>query len=1496
MADKKYSITAILGVDSAALSKGLTKAGKAIKDWAKKMDTAIRGAVTKGVKVAGAAVAGFTAASLKEFASFEKGMNEVFTLLPGISEEAMGKMESDVLKLAKEMGVLPEEIVPALYQSLSAGVPPENVFEFLGTAVKGSKAGVAETAEAVDALSSVVNAYGKETLSAKEASDIMFTTIKLGKTTYTELSASLFNVAPAAAAAGVSFEDVSAAIAALTAQGVPTRVATTQIRQAILSMMAPNKQMYEGFLGTGHAAADLAEIMKEPGGLIKAMQLVEKTANGNMTVMKGMYGSVEALQGVLALTSQEGKKFNDTLEEIQNGAGATDTAFQQMDQGLARAFEKMKANLKAAMISFGKALMPLLEKVLPLIEELMQKFANIDWGNAFEKLAALWNEYAQPTFEKFVAAVKAMPWEQLAEQAGIFFTVLATTVKQVTELIIKVLPAVIPVIKAVMGWYQLLMLRITIIATVLGEVAEPIVAFISTIANAISGFFNLITNPSPEALQKFLETVMKSFKKLAEAIVGLLTKVGGLVKDVILGWFSGADPSGAAKALSDNFIGVLIRALKGSKETIVNFFSGLIDEIGAFFSGAGTKFAGASKSKLAEVLRGMLEQVKGMIDGIIELFDALGGIVSDAAELMGGMFSGIGESAGSTFTNIIDTAAAAYAKFYSMYLTVYEAIIKTVADLLKWARPLIKDLMAAYLGAVKAAVTGIISLIEPAWEAFSGVVDFIKETFMGVVERIAPAFKVVAFLILKYYTFVYNLVRMYIDVLVEYYKTALKIIKNTILPVLEVIRNVIFKLWDAIMKLVKAAVKAFLDAFEKSEGKTMTMIEVWEQKLLPAIKKGFAAVEKFLRRIAEGWKLLEPYLMQAIDILTTILIPVVKLLARTVATTFKTWYPIIEGMVKYVINAVKAVVGVIAPAIKFVWTTFKSVFDLIAAAWTIIVGIFTLDWDYIKAGFGMLWDIIGNIFKAGFDVIKGILNGIVLVVEGLWGIVWGILKGAWNAIKGMFTALYDFIYDILIGNSVTTVFKDCFDIVLGIIKAIFGVITKIIKAWFSMFKIGLELIRDIVKAVFGIIGKVIGKVIDGIVAIIQAWFDMVKAGLEFIQGVVEAVFGVIGDVVGAVFGTITAVAGAAFGVLKAGWEAVGAVAGAVWGGIKDAAGWAWDGITSIAETGQEILSAGWETAKNVAGSIWDGITGIVGGAWDGIKSIASKGQDLLKAGWEGAKSVASGAWNGIKSIAGSVWDDIKATDAAAQKFLKKGWEGAKKAAGGAWDWIKSKAGGAWDSITATAQSGVDALDRGWKTTKRAATNAWDGITGAAKSGYDSITGWFSSMKEKGSSLWESIKGAAGDAWDATKEGARSAAESAGLLEPEAKKGTEAIKEQAAAAEGTEEALTGAALEAHNVARELEGAKLEALALNETAGAFRIAAEGMTPFEMIAEAHEEQRRLNETALDHPFVKMVDAPKLELKMGGAIKPITSRLKSIDGTLKRIEKTVGKKFVNQ
>ena len=128
-------------------------------------------------------------------------------------------------------------------------MPGGNAIDFLKIASKAAIGGVTDTETAVDGLTTVMNAFKGQNIDATKAADIMFATVKAGKTDFAQLSASLFNVAPLAAAANVKFQDVSAALATLTAQGTPTSVATTQIRAAIQAIIKPSKEM-QGVLGT----------------------------------------------------------------------------------------------------------------------------------------------------------------------------------------------------------------------------------------------------------------------------------------------------------------------------------------------------------------------------------------------------------------------------------------------------------------------------------------------------------------------------------------------------------------------------------------------------------------------------------------------------------------------------------------------------------------------------------------------------------------------------------------------------------------------------------------------------------------------------------------------------------------------------------------------------------------------------------------------------------------------------------------------------------------------------------------------------------------------------------------------------------------------------------------------------------------------------------------------------------------------------------------------
>ncbi len=342
------------------LEKGLSKISRSV--------STIGNNLNKNIAIPSIAVAtGFSWAT-KEAITFEKGMREVYTLLPGLSKEGMDKLNDDVIAFAKNLGVLPSEVVPALYQSFSAGVPEENVFQFLETSLKASVGGVADLTSAVDGISSVVNAYGEEVISAAEASDLMFTSVRKGKTTFPELSRSLYNVIPTAAAAGVSFSDVSASIATITAQGTPTAQATTQIRQAIIELNKSSSVTSKLFKEI--SGKSFKDFISEGHNFNDALSLMHTHAEKNNVSVSDLFSSIEAGAAVLQLTGESSDEFVENLQDMENSAGATEKAFNEIAGSVGQQLKEIKGKLSALTIELGEKFLPVVSNdLIPFFEE-----------------------------------------------------------------------------------------------------------------------------------------------------------------------------------------------------------------------------------------------------------------------------------------------------------------------------------------------------------------------------------------------------------------------------------------------------------------------------------------------------------------------------------------------------------------------------------------------------------------------------------------------------------------------------------------------------------------------------------------------------------------------------------------------------------------------------------------------------------------------------------------------------------------------------------------------------------------------------------------------------------------------------------------------------------------------------------------------------------------------------------------------------------------------
>lgn len=325
--------------------------------------------VAAGVGAITAALIGTT----KQAMDFETAFAEVRTLINDMPESGLNQLKQGLIDLSKQTGILTGESIPAMYQAISASVPADNVVSFLEVASKNAIGGVTDLQTSVDGLTNILNAYAMETSEVMNVSDLMFETMKRGKTTIGELSRSYFNVIPYAASAGIAFRDISAAMATITAQGTPTSVATTQLRQAIVELSNEGSQVGKTFQSL--AGKSFKDFIASGKNLQDALQLLEKKAKASNVGINTLFSSVEAGASVLGLVGNNTQRFTADMEAMANAAGATEEAFKKIDETPAQRLKKIRAQFSALTLEIGNKLLPTAEKLIAIAENNMPKIS-----------------------------------------------------------------------------------------------------------------------------------------------------------------------------------------------------------------------------------------------------------------------------------------------------------------------------------------------------------------------------------------------------------------------------------------------------------------------------------------------------------------------------------------------------------------------------------------------------------------------------------------------------------------------------------------------------------------------------------------------------------------------------------------------------------------------------------------------------------------------------------------------------------------------------------------------------------------------------------------------------------------------------------------------------------------------------------------------------------------------------------------------------------------
>jgi len=543
------------------LEKAATKSNAVLAkvgETADKISEATGKMAQKTKALSGIAAGALTGAAAMSI-SFEDSFAKTSTLLDKNATDFETYKDS-ILLASDETAIAAGEFAEAVYSAISASVEQEKAVQFTTDAVKLAKGGFTDLTKAVDVLTTAINGYQMSADEAEKISDLLINTQNLGKVTVDELANSMGKVIPIAASANFTIEELSAAYALMTKNGIKADETGTYLK-SMLNELSKTGSVTDKALRK-LSGKGFAQLRAEGVPTADILNMLSDYAKEDNKTLKDMFGSVEAGSAALMLARDSGQEFNDMLKQMNTSTGQTQQAFDTVTSTTGQKMQKSFNQMKNAAIQMGDALAPVIEKIAGALQWLGQKLAGLD-QNQMKTLSTVLMVIAG------VSPVLSLI-SKISGGIGGLISIIGT-------LVTTVLPAIGTAVSSLVSFL----------------IANPIALIIA----AIVGFVALIAN--------FGEEIKECLNGISEFLNGIFT----------------TDWSNAFGVLG-NFVNAFFANIKNIWESIKRVFTGIIDFIRGVFTANWEQVWKGVQDIFGGLMDGLVALIKAPINGIIGILNA----------------------------------------------------------------------------------------------------------------------------------------------------------------------------------------------------------------------------------------------------------------------------------------------------------------------------------------------------------------------------------------------------------------------------------------------------------------------------------------------------------------------------------------------------------------------------------------------------------------------------------------------------------------------------------------------------------------------------------------------------------------------------------------------------------------------------------------------------------------------------------------------------------
>ena len=604
----------------------------------------------------------------------------------------LSQMQKEIINLSNSLGVNANAVADDVYNAISAGQNTADAVGFVEKATMLAKGGFAETGQALDVLTTILNAYGKKSSEAESVSNMLITTQNRGKVTVAELSSVMGKIIPTANANKVSLEQLCAGYSIMTARGIAAAETTTYMN-SMLNELGKSGTTADKTLRAA-AGGSFSELMAQGNSLADVLNILQTEAQKGGKTLSDMFGSAEAGKAALTLMANGVDGFNSEVSAMVDSTGAAQAAYEKMMNTTAAKVEKAKVALSNLAIVLGDTFLPYVTKAADKLAGLVTKFS--EWAQENPELLS--------TVVKVGAALAGLTVGAQAGKLG--FLEIKSGVLSVMGAFSK--------IKA-LGASGGLKALFSGFGGIGGKLL-PIAGIIGGIGLAIK----LISGNLEEVRSWIRETFGDGALAVFDKVWGVIQNVGAAIKGV----FSGENIGNARSFFQDTFGdagGAIFDSLMGAITQLQGILPGLFEQF----------------SQLGATLLPMLLDLFGQIAPMI------GEFVASVLPLLVDMIAQILPVIGQIVEAVLPVLIELIQMLLPIIMQVIEAVLPVLQGLLESIVPVIQMLAETILPLVLGLIMTVINALMPLIEMILPYLQQLLEMLIPVIQAMAEQFSVV---------------------------------------------------------------------------------------------------------------------------------------------------------------------------------------------------------------------------------------------------------------------------------------------------------------------------------------------------------------------------------------------------------------------------------------------------------------------------------------------------------------------------------------------------------------------------------------------------------------------------------------------------------------------------------------------------------------------------------------------------------------------------------